>query len=140
MPVENKICDVYSLKCTPPTLTTKKKVAIMRLIIVVKLRTMTTWVSVIRVHQGVTSITSGCIVGDRPAGSPKGFLAGVAGLAKGLATEEEEVDDGPRGLTGVLSAAKREPLLAGVASMEGSLSEAVPKALSAAEVLAGSSR
>jgi len=75
---------------------------------------MTTWVRVILVHHGAESITSGCIVGERPAGSLNGLRAVGGGEAlKGLA---DEVDDGPNGLTGVLSAEKRAPLLAGEAS------------------------
>ena len=111
---------IYSLNRTAPTLTTKKNVAIIKLIIVVKLRVITICVAVMFFHQGVSSIASGCIVGESPAGSPKGFLAigGLEGmlllLLKGLAVEPEL---GPNGLTGVLSAENRVPLFAGVFSM-----------------------
>ena len=58
----------HSLKWMAPVDRTKKKVEIMRPMMVVKDSTMTTWVSVILVHQGVES----CERNERREGSRRG--------------------------------------------------------------------
>lgn len=96
----------HSLKRIAPVESTKKNVAIMEVMMVVKLATITICVIVILVHQGVVSLSGVGMLGDRPAGSMKGRLGAEPAAPKGLLLPLPLLLlDGPKGLTGRLSAA-----------------------------------
>jgi len=86
----------YSLKRMAPTLRTKKKVDIIKLIMSVKLTTIRIWVMVIWVHQGASFSSRSRAASDEepscssPTGlrvleeAPNGLLALLEDVAKGL--------------------------------------------------------